>query len=459
MTTKPPEQIRLREKLGYGIGDLSSALYLNFFSFFLLYFFADIGGIEPTAVALMLLLAKLLDAVTDPVMGAIADRTRSRWGRYRPYLLWGSVPLGATGALIFAAPELSPGALLIWAYVTYSATMIAFTVVYVPYTALLGSISPSSNQRASFAAYRMIFSAIAGIAVGILGTTMIRELGQGDERHGIMVTMFCIALVAVVSTLVAFATTRERVPAPKVSGSVRGDISVLIRTRAWIAVAVAAILAPVAIAARAGSAKFYYKYVVGDDGAPVFLFLDRAGVFFTALALGQVIGVIAGNLLQRRFEKAHLLIAAGTVKVFAIAAFYVLPLDAVLLEFIAQLFVGIGFGVMMILSYSMFTDIAEYLDWKSNRLMTGLVISASIFAIKTGIAMGGAIPGFILGATGFVPNQAQDAPALLGINIAFALIPALAIIPSGIAMLFYRLDRATIARVEDELAIRRSQAT
>lgn len=446
----------MREKLGYGVGDLTSQLYLSFFSFFLLYFFADLGGIAPASVALMLLLAKLLDAVTDPLMGALADRTRTRWGRYRPYLLWGAVPLGVTGAMIFAAPEMSKGALLAWAYVTYALTMIAFTVIYVPYSGLLGAISPKSDERASFAAYRMIFSALAGIAVGILGTTLIRELGQGDERYGIMVTMFGIAVIAVISILITFATTHERVPPPKTSGTIRGDLSVVIRTPSWIAVAIAAILVPVAIAARAGTAKFYYKYVVGDDGTPVFLFLDRAGIFFTALALGQIIGVVAGNLLQRRFEKAHLLFAAGALKVAAILVFYLLPIDAILLEFIAQLFVGTAFGVMMVLSYSMFTDIAEYLDWKTNRLMTGLVISASIFAIKTGIAMGGAIPGFILGATGFVANQPQDAPAIAGINLAFALIPALVIIPAGAAMFFYKLDRATIEQVERELAERRA---
>jgi GPH family glycoside/pentoside/hexuronide:cation symporter len=444
------------EKFGYGVGDLASGLYINFFNFFLLYYFVDLAGLAPAAVGLMLFLTKLMDAVTDPMMGIVSDRTRTRWGRYRPYLLWGAVPLGVTGALIFAAPDLGSTGLLVWAYVTYALTMIAYTVVFVPYSGLLGAISPSSRQRTSVAAYRMVFSAIATVSVGALGTTMVREIGQGDERYGIMVTMWVIAAISVIAIWWTFASTKERVPAAKENGNVRGDLAILIRTPAWIAVAVAAMLAPVAIAARAGTALFYFKYVVGDDGTPVFLFFDRVALFFTALALGQVAGVVAGNLLQRRFEKAHLLIVAGTIKVGAIIWFYLLPLDAVWMQTAVQLLVGLGFGVMMVLAYSMFTDIAEYLEWESGRQMTALVISASIFAIKTGVAIGGAVPAFLLGISGFAAGAEQSDAALMGINIAFALVPAVAISPAAIAMLLYKLDHATIDRIEGELASRRA---
>lgn len=456
MSEHQSAKVGFNEKLGYGVGDLASALYVNFFNFFLLYYFVDLAGLAPAAVGLMLFLTKLLDAVTDPLMGIVSDRTRTRWGRYRPYLLWGALPLGVTGALIFAAPELSKSGLLAWAYVTYALTMIAYTVVFVPYSGLLGAISPSSRTRTSVAAYRMVFSALATVSVGALGTTMVREIGQGDERYGIMVTMFCIAAIAVLSIWWTFAATRERVPAAKINGSIKGDLAVLIRTPAWIAVALAAMLVPVAIAARAGTALFFFKYVVGDDGTPVFLFFDRVALFFTALAVGQVTGVVGGNLLQRRFEKAHLLLIAGAVKFWAIIVFYFLPLDAIWLQTAVQLLVGLGFGVMMVLAYSMFTDIAEYLEWQSGRQMTALVISASIFAIKTGVAIGGAIPAFLFWSSGFVAGAEQSAGSLVGINIAFALVPALVIVPAGLAMLFYKLDHRTIATIERELATRRA---
>ncbi len=449
------ERLKTGEKLGYGLGELSSSLYINFFGFFLFYFYVDLGGIAPAAIGLMLLLTKLVDAATDPMMGVIADRTRTRWGRYRPYLLWGAIPFAICGALVFVRPGWGPGATLAWAYVTYTLAMIAYTVITVPYSGLLGVISPSSRERTSATAYRMVFSSLSGITIGVLGTTLVRQLGGGDEAQGILLTMCCIGALSVFCLLTTFSTTRERIPPVQENGSVIGDIKVLVRTWPWVAVALAAILTPLAIAARASSALFFFKYVAHDDGSPVLLFLDRVGLFYTALALGQVTGVVIGNFLQRRFEKHHLIIVAGTIKASAILLFYLLPLDAVWPQTLVQLFVGLGFGMILVLAYSMFTDIAEYVDWNSGRQMTGLVVSASAFAIKAGVAFGLAIPGFVLGLTGFVAGGVQTETAMMGINMAFGLVPALAIIPAGTIMLFYKLDRRMILQIEAELSHRR----
>ncbi|MBD2841379.1 MFS transporter [Erythrobacter rubeus] len=445
------------EKLGYGIGDLSAGLILNFFGFFLLFYFVDLGGLEPAAIGLMLLLTKLVDAFTDPMMGLVADRTRTRWGRYRPYLLFGPVPLGIALVLIFAAPDgLSDTWLLAWAYITYTLCMLAFTAVNVPYGGLLGVISPSSEVRASVTAYRMFFSALGGILVGALGTTLVRELGGGHDALGVLLTISCIAAVSVFCLLVTFATTKERIPFAETNGSLSGDVKVLLTTGPWIVVAIAAILGVTAIAARAGSALFFFKYVVGDDGSPVFLFFDRPALFLTALALGQITGVIVGNILQKSFEKSHLLITAGGLKVAMITLFYFLPLDAVWPQTIVQYLVGIGFGMLMVLSYSMFTDIAEFIDWKSGRQMTALVIAASVFAVKAGIAFGSAVPGFTLDLTDFVNGQEQTETALMGIQIAFAVVPAGVMIPAMIALMFYSLNRRVIAEVEHDLSTRRA---
>lgn len=409
-------------------------------------------------MGLMLLLTKFFDAVTDPLMGAISDRTRSRWGRYRPYLLWGAVPFGVTGAAVFAAPDLSPDSMLVWAYVTYTLTMIAFTATNVPYAALMGVVSPKADIRASVAAHRMVFSALAVVAVAVVATTLVRELGAGDERRGIMLTMAILALAATLSLLIAFLASRERIPPAPINGRVRDDLALLVRTPAWIAVAIAAVLTPVALAARAGSALFWFRYVAGDDGEPVFGFLDRIGLFYSAFALGQLAGVLLAARLARSHDKARLLILAGAIEVGAILAFHVMPLDAIWPQTAAQLFVGIGLGMMMVLAYAMFTDIAEYLEWSSGRQMTGLAVSGAVFAVKTGVAIGAALPGLLFALTGFEAGAAQSAAARFGIELAFAYVPAAMIVPAGVVMLFYRLDRATIARIEADLAERRNQS-
>lgn len=456
MTQFDAGRVSTGEKFGYGVGDLAISLYLNFFQFFLLYYFVDIIGLAPAAIGTMLLLTKLFDAVTDPAMGIVADRTRSRWGRYRGYLLWGALPFGLIGSAIFAAPDLGPNGMLVWAYVTYTLTMIAMTIVGVPYAALLGAISPLARERAGTAAYRMIFSSIGGILIGVAGTTLIREIGGGDERAGVMVTMFLISFIAVFSIWACFAATKERVPPAREIGTIRGDISVLIRNTSWLAVAASAILVPIAIASRAGSALFFFKYVASDPGVPVLLFLDRAGLFFTALALGQVTGVISATTLIRWFDKRTLLLVAGSIKFVFLVIFYFLPLDAVWLQTFIQLIIGIGFGMMMILAYAMFTDVAEHVEWQSGRQMTALVISASIFALKTGIAVGGAAPGMILALTGFDAGAAQSEASLFGINFAFTILPAMLILPAFFAVLYYQIDRKVLDRVERELAERRA---
>ena len=450
------ESVGLTEKIGYGQGDLASSLYINFFNIYLLYFFVELAGVAPAAMALMLLLTKLFDAISDPVMGALADRTRSRWGRYRPYLLWGAIPFGLSGAAIFAAPELTPGAMLVWAYVTYTLTMASYTATGVPYSALMGVISPNADARSSVAVFRMVFSALAVVIIAVVATTLVRELGDGDERYGIMITMSLIAVAGTISLLITFATSKERIPPAEHNGRIRDDMALLVRTPAWIAVAVASILTPVALASRAGSALFWFRYVAGDDGAPVFGFLDRIGLFYSALAAGQLIGVIFAGAMARRFDKGHLLLFAGAVEIAGILAFHLMPLDAIWPQTIAQVFVGIGLGMMMVLAYSMFTDIAEYIEWKDGRQMTGMAVSGAVFAIKTGIAVGAALPGALFALTGFEAGAVQTEQAKFGIDLAFAIVPAAIIVPSGMAMLFYKLDRKTIAHLEAELTVRRT---
>jgi GPH family glycoside/pentoside/hexuronide:cation symporter len=271
----------------------------------------------------------------------------------------------------------------------------------------------------------------------------------------LLLTVSCIAAVSVFCLLTTFATTKERIPPAQQNGSITGDLGVLLRTGPWIAVVIAAILGVTSIAARAATAPFFFKYVAGDDGSPVFLFFDRPALFLTALALGQISGVILGNFVMRWVEKSHLLIAAGFSMAGFIMAFYALPLDAAWPQTVMQLAIGIGFGLLMVLSYSMFTDIAEFIDWKTRRQMTALVIAASVFGVKAGIGVGSFIPGVTLEWTGFTAEGELSETALMGIQIAFAFIPAGILIPAAGALFFYGINRKLLAEAESDLSRRR----
>lgn len=449
-------RLSVGEKIAYGLGDMAANLYLNFFGIFLMFFYVDLLGVAPAAIGTMLLVTKVVDAVTDPVMGIIADRTRSKWGSYRPYMLWGAVPLGVLGYATFAAPDLSPGWLLAYAYCTYSLVMLAYTVVNVPYSALLGVISPSSQERGSATAYRFFFAGSAGLVVGAFGTTIVREIGGGDERYGVTLAMAACAALTVFLTLISFAGTRERVPRTPVQSSAKGDLAVLLKTREWLILCAVSILLMIAITARYSTVLFYYRYVVGDDGSPVLLIFDKVAIFFIVAGLAQMGGAILGFALLSRMEKRTGMVACSIVQVFGLAVFLALPAEAFIAQLTMQAVIDFAFNAQVVLVFAMYTDVSETIEWRHRQQMTGLVISASIFALKFGGALGAAIPGMILQTTGFVAGQAQSEAAIWGINSAFTVLPMAGLALSMLVIRQYQIDRPLLRQIEQQLSVRRA---
>ena len=301
--TKP---LSVREKVGYGLGDMASNFYLGFFGLFLLYYYTDVFGISPAAAATMLLVTKIIDAVSDPAMGLIADRTHSRWGKYRPYLLFGAVPYALLGCLLFLGPDLSDFGKLIFAYVTYTMVMLAFTAVNVPYSALLAVISPVAEERTKATQYRFVFASIGTLSVGALATPLVEWLGQGDEVLGFRLTIALFAVLSVALFWVTFFTTRERVEPTIQKTSVAEDIGALLKNWSWIILVFAGIVIVVGLVARFASIVYYLKYyMVADEiieGAKVFLWMDRVAFLTSAGLIGQLIGALLTPMLTRHFE-------------------------------------------------------------------------------------------------------------------------------------------------------------
>jgi len=447
--------LKFQEKLGYGLGDAASNFFFQAFNLFLLYFYTDVVGLAPAAVGTMFLVTKIVDAISDPVMGLVADRTDSRWGKFRPYLLLAAIPYGLFGYAMFVSPDLSATGKLVYAYATYTLMMLAYTAINVPYSALMGVISPSSTERTKVSAYRFICAFTAGWLIATFVTPLKNILGGGDEEIGFRLTMGIFAVISIALFWICFATTKERVHPEQESSDIRSDLRALLGNGPWIALFFSAIFALTNVAIRAGSTVFYLKYYVGDDGTPIFLIFDKTAVFLSLSMFGFIAGLTMTEALCRRFEKRHLMIALTLGNAVAMALFYVIPPDQYWLMVALSIVGALIIGPTTALVWSMYADCADYGEWKTGRRTTALVFSASQFAQKMGLAVGAGLSGYLLSLFGFVANQVQSASSIMGIKLMFSVFPAVLAVLSAAAIFFYRLSDDKVSQIERELAERR----
>jgi GPH family glycoside/pentoside/hexuronide:cation symporter len=443
------------EKLGYGLGDTASNFFFQVFNIFLLYYYTDVFGLSPAAVGTMFLVTKVVDAVTDPVMGIIADRTESRWGKFRPYLLWAAIPYGLLGYAMFANPDLSDGGKLIYAYATYTLMMLAYTTINVPYGALMGVISPSSEERLKVASYRFICAFSAAWLIGTFVTPLKNVLGGGNEAEGFRLTMMVFSAVSIALFWVTFATTRERVKPPPVESSLKEDIRAVAANLPWLVMLVSGIFTLAQVAVKAGAQVYFLKYYVGDDGTPLFLIFDKTAVFISLSTFAFIGGVCMTRFLNRRFDKRSLLIALNLIGALLAIPFFFIPPDQywLLVAFgcLTQFIAGPGPALV----FAMYADCADYGEYRTGRRTTGLIYSAGGFAAKFGLAVGAGLSGFLLAGVGFVANAEQSETAMLGIRLMYTIYPAVLLVLGTISLFYYRLADSQVAKIELELASRR----
>jgi GPH family glycoside/pentoside/hexuronide:cation symporter len=445
------EELKFTEKLGYGLGDTASNFYFQVFNIFLLYYYTDVFGISAAAAGTMFLVTKIIDAASDPVMGLIADRTDTRWGKFRPYILWAAVPYAVAGFAMFAGPDLSDSGKLVYAYVTYTLMMLAYTAINVPYSALMGVISPSSVERTKVASYRFICAFAAAWLIGTFVTPLKNILGGGDEALGFKLTMGIFAVVSIALFWVCFATTKERVQPVQGKTDMRGDFKALMSNGPWIALFAAAIFTLMNVAVRNGTIMYYFKYYVGDDGTPLFLIFDKTAVFMSLGLFAMIIGTSLTSTLCKYFEKRAMLITLTILNAISMGLFYITPPDQYWLMVAINCIGTLIVGPTPALVWSMYTDTADYGEWKTGRRITGLTFSSLQFAQKLGLAVGAGFAGIILGWFGFVANEAQTPESLAGIRFLFSILPALLALAGAVAIFFYKIDAKTINTFEREL--------
>lgn len=443
--------LSFKEKLGYGLGDTASNFFFQVFNLFLLYYYTDIFGLAPAAVGTMFLVTKIVDAISDPLMGIVADRTETKWGKFRPYLFWAAIPYGLCGYAMFAGPDLSDSGKLVYAYVTYTLMMLAYTAINVPYSALMGVISPVSAERTKVASFRFFCAFVAGWLIATFVKPLIPLLGGGDEALGFQLTM---ALFAVISTLLfwtTFATTKERVHPKPVKSDIKLDMKAVLNNGPWIALFITAIFTLMNLAVRGGATLYFFKYFVGDDGTPIFLIFDKTAIFMSTGLIAMLVGVASTQFLASRFDKRKLLIALSLLNAASFIGFYFIPADQYGLMLAINCLGSLFAGPTPALVWSMYADCADYGEWKSGRRTTALVFSSLQFAQKMGLAFGAGLAGYILAFYGFVANEVQSAATIEGIRMMFCIFPAVLAMLGVVSLFFYRIDSTTIATLEKEL--------
>ena len=459
---------KLSEKIGYGFGDMSSSMFWKIFSYYLPIFYSDVFGLKPAHAATLLLVTKIYDAVSDPVMGLIADRTRTKWGKYRPYLLWMAIPFAIIGILSFYVPDTTYTIKHVYAYVMYILMMTVYTAVNVPYGAMLGVVTADSREKSVFSSFRMFFAYIGSfIAMGIfwlfeksvIGTVnsrgvTVRGVGDADPAKWTMIVAIIAAMCAVLFIL-SFLMTKEhvKVERPESSSSIKDDLRSLVKNSPWWLLLGAAIGQLLFNSIRGGAAAYYFANILGTD-----IFITCA-VFLTVGEIGQMLGVtLAVPLSEKIGKKNAFMLSLATVAVLSCIIWF-LPstTGGVWALLVLQVLISIVFGLSAPLTWSMFADVADYSELKTGSNSTGLIFSSSSMAQKFGGAISGFLLLMILGAFGYDKDLTEQAPATLNaIKALMSFIPAIGAGLGLLALSFYPLTPSRIKEIQAQLAARRN---
>jgi GPH family glycoside/pentoside/hexuronide:cation symporter len=507
-TTIPFEKLSVREKFSYSFGDLASRLFWQTFMLYLTFYYTDVFGISALAAGAMLGLSRSLDAFFDPIVGMLGDRTNSRWGKYRPYLLWICVPFAVAGVMTFTTPGTTVAAnlegafggfmrgtlglmaailphgmaamaetlkhevtgKLIWAILTYNALMILYTAINIPYTAMLGVLTPNPKERTALSSIKFIGAFTGGILISFCLLPGVKRLsGNGGEAHGWQMAFVIIGIAVVVLFLTTFLNTRERVqPPPAQKTSVGRDLADLFTNVPWIVLLATTITFILYVAARGSVTVHYFKYFVGTQtitlpswlpkigGTQQWQFEEIVSWFNGTGQIASLIGVVLLPYVANRLGKKVAFISIFVVAIASTASFYLLKPDQIGLIFAINLLGSITGGPLSALLWAMYADTADYAEWKHGRRATGLIFSASIFSQKQGWAIGAWVALSLMAGVGFKANVGQTPDTLHGLRLLMSLIPAGVGLISILIVAFYPLNEVRMSRIEVDLKARRA---
>lgn len=453
---------KLSEKIGYGMGDMASSMFWKIFSYYLPIFYSDIFNLSLTHTATLMFVTRVWDAVSDPMMGIICDRTNTRWGKYRPYLLWFSLPFAISGVLLFTTPDFDEHGRLIYAYITYILMMTVYTCINVPYASMLGVLTSDSYEKTVFSSYRMFF-AYGGSFIALYAWEPLCKLFSDNNLSFLSVgglagawqgAMIVIASVCFLLFIGSFLLTREHVKGVK-GDKLMNDFRSLVRNFPWWMITCTALCTNLFNTVRGATVAYYFKYYIGDDNIVdfgFFSFIFFAGVF---LAIGEVcnmIGVVCAMPLSKRLgKKTTFIVSAVAMGALSILFFY-MPLsnEGFICILLLQVLISIFTGVVSPLVWSMYADVADYSYYKHGTASTALIFSSGSMAQKFGGAIAGSAVLLLFSFFGLQPNAATQTPgAIFGMKLAISYIPAaISLLIIGL-MVLYPLTTKRIAEFKN----------
>ena len=452
----------LKEKIAYGFGDMSSSMFWKIFSYYLPFFYSNIFGLSLIDAGVLVLVTRIWDAVSDPMMGIIADRTNTRWGKYRPYLLWVAPFFSIAGILLFTTPDLNYGGKLIWAYVTYIVMMTVYTGINVPYGAMLGVMTDDTNEKTVFSSFRMFFAYGGSFISLFLWEPLTNMTGGYNTPEGWFWAMFIIAAACFVMFIVCFMMTREHLKTVS-TVSVGSDFKALLTNKPWWLLIGAALCFNLFNTVRGATVAYFFQDIIGANVSLVFfglVFVFYAGLFLGVGEVSNMVGVASCVPISNKLGKKTTFIMVNASLVVLSIAFYFIPYtpSGYWTMLVFQVLISILTGIMSPLVWSMYADVSDYAELKFRTASTGLIFSSSSMAQKFGGAIGGAAVLWLLDSFGYITDAeqlsagvVQPEGALLCLRWLMSVIPACVAALSVLVVWFYPLTTERIEEINREL--------
>jgi len=484
-------KLSIGEKIGYSCGDGAANFVFMTMILFQLNFYTDTLGLAAGIAGTLLLVGRFWDAFFDPMMGTIADRTNTRWGKFRPWVLWTALPWGVMMVLAYTSPGFAAPWKIAWACLTNVALMTLYSANNTPYSAMTAVMTGDVNERTSLSSYRFVAAMIAQLIVGGFTLPLVAKFGGGDTARGWQMTMGLWAVVCVVLFVITFASTRERIqPDPKQKTSPREDFGNLLKNAPWIAMFILTLAHFTMLAMRGGTVFYYFQYYIDHDRMYEFLqglglagsagasgggvwhsILDTFGLIvdpgktnvgsvgFSLLNMSSqfvtVIGVAFSTALSIRYGKKAVAITGFALTTVFMAGFIFLPPGAIWATFVMDWLRALTYAPTIPLIWAIFADVVDYAEWKFHRRTTGVIYATILFALKTGLSLGGFLAGWLLSFYGYQANAVQTEEALTGIRMMVSIYPALFLGVVIVCLLAYRITKKLNLQIQDELAERR----